>query len=207
MTELKHYLGNLPLLAILRGITTDECTSIADALLDTQFSCMEIPLNSPNALQSIAKLAQHLPAHCLLGAGTVMTRAQVQAVHDAGGRLIVMPHANLELIRCAKALGMLCIPGVATLTEAFAALDAGADALKLFPSESVPPSVLQAWRSVLPQEIICMPVGGVKPEDMADYRQAGAYGFGLGSHLYRAGDSAAQVASRAQVYVSAWRAL
>lgn len=205
--SLSTYLSSIPLIAILRGIQSSECVDIARTIYDAGFRCIEIPLNSPDAIASIALLVQNLPKDCLIGAGTVMTPDQVAAVHQAGGRLIVMPHADTAVIRAAKALSMLCTPGVATLTEAFAALHAGADALKLFPSESVPPSVLKAWRSVLPASTICLPVGGVKPDGMQVYVDAGAQGFGLGSNLYKAGWNAEQVRANADAYVVAWRAL
>ncbi len=204
---LSTYLAPMPLIAILRGVQTDECVEIARGIYDAGFRCIEIPLNSPNAIHSIALLVQHLPKDCLIGAGTVMNGEQVSAVHQAGGKLIVMPHADPLVIRAAKALQMFCAPGVATLTEAFSALQAGADGLKLFPSESVPPSVLKAWRTVLPPSTLCLPVGGVKPEGMKNYVDAGAYGFGLGSNLYHAGLSAAQTKVNAEAYVQAWHFL
>nr|WP_314863046.1 2-dehydro-3-deoxy-6-phosphogalactonate aldolase [uncultured Undibacterium sp.] len=205
--SLSSYLSPIPLIAILRGIQSSECVDVARTIYDAGFRCIEIPLNSPDAIASVASLAQHLPKDCLIGAGTVMTPDQVAAVHQAGGRLIVMPHADTAVIRAAKGLNMLCTPGVATLTEAFAALHAGADALKLFPSESVPPSVLKAWRSVLPATTVCLPVGGVKPDGMQVYVDAGAQGFGLGSNLYKAGWNVEQVRANADAYVTAWRAL
>jgi 2-dehydro-3-deoxyphosphogalactonate aldolase len=207
MTNLSNYLADLPLIAILRGIHAHECLAISTVLYEAGFRCIEIPLNSPDAIRSIALLAQHLPDDCLIGAGTVLSRDHARAVHQAGGRLIVMPHADASVIRAAKDLRMICTPGVATLTEAFAAIQLGADAIKLFPSESVPPSVLKAWRSVLPKEIICLPVGGVKPDGLQVYLDAGANGFGLGSNLYTAGQSAQQVAENADAYVRAWRKL
>lgn len=205
--SLSTYLSPIPLIAILRGIQSSECVDIARAIYAAGFRCIEIPLNSPDAITSIALLVQHLPKDCLIGAGTVMTPDQVAAVHQTGARLIVMPHADTEVIRAAKGLDMLCTPGVATLTEAFAALQAGADALKLFPSESVPPSVLKAWRSVLPAQTICLPVGGVKPDGMHAYVDAGAQGFGLGSNLYKASWNTMQVKANAEAYVLAWQAL
>lgn len=206
-SNLSSYLSPIPLIAILRGIQNNECVAIARTIYDAGFRCIEIPLNSPDAMASIGLLVEQLPKDCLIGAGTVMTPDQVAAVHQVGGRLIVMPHADTAVIRAAKSLDMLCTPGVATLTEAFAALHAGADALKLFPSESVPPSVLKAWRTVLPAQTICLPVGGVKPDGLQVYVDAGAQGFGLGSNLYKVGWSVAQVRASADAYVLAWRAL
>lgn len=207
MPSLKDSLGDVPLIAILRGIQNHEVVEYGHALYQQGFRCIEVPLNSPNAIESIRLLVDALPADCLLGAGTVMTTEQVEQVHAVGGRLIVMPHADVAIVKHAKSLGMQAAPGVATLTEAFAALAAGADAIKCFPSESVPPSVLKAWRSVLPAHVICLPVGGVAPTSMKSYLDVGANGFGLGSNLYRAGDSIETLRSNAQAYLAAWRNL
>jgi 2-dehydro-3-deoxyphosphogalactonate aldolase len=207
MTPLSYYLNDLPLIAILRGITPDDAIATADVLYESGFRVIEVPFNSPHALDSVARMAKHLPSDCLLGAGTVLSLDQVQQVCDAGGNLIVMPHADTRIISHSKQSGCLCVPGVATLTEAFAALDAGADALKIFPSDSVPPNVLKAWRTVLPDSTICLPVGGVKADAMLAYIEVGADGFGLGSHLYKAGMRAQQVRENALAYVHAWREL
>lgn len=194
----------LPLVAILRGLTPQEAPAIGAALVDAGFRILEVPLNSPQPLASIALLAKALGDACLVGAGTVLTPRQVGDVADAGGRLIVMPHADVEVIATAHARGLRCMPGVATPTEAFAALRAGADALKLFPAEQLPPPVLKAWRSVLPRGIGLLPVGGITPERMAAYRDAGATGFGIGSALYAPGASPAEVARRARAFIDAW---
>lgn len=207
MVSLKQSLSTLPLIAILRGIQNHEVVEYGRALYAQGFRCIEVPLNSPNAMESIRLLVEALPSDCSLGAGTVMTTAQVEQVYAAGGRLIVMPHSDSKIIDAAKKLGMCCAPGVATLTEAFAALEAGADAIKCFPSESVPPSVLKAWRSVLPTEVLCLPVGGVTPDAMSGYVKAGANGFGLGSNLYRAGDTIDVLKQHASDYVKAWTQL
>ena len=207
MVSLKQSLSTLPLIAILRGIQNHEVVEYGRALYAQGFRCIEVPLNSPNAMESIRLLVEALPSDCSLGAGTVMTTAQVEQVDAAGGRLIVMPHSDSKIIDAAKKLGMCCAPGVATLTEAFAALEAGADAIKCFPSESVPPSVLKAWRSVLPTEVLCLPVGGVTPDAMSGYVKAGANGFGLGSNLYRAGDTIDVLKQHASDYVKAWTQL
>ncbi len=204
MLSLKQALKQLPLIAILRGIQNHEVVEYGRALYAQGFRCIEVPLNSPNAIESIRLLVEALPSDCCLGAGTVMSLEQVEQVYAAGGRLIVMPHSDVKVIAAAKQLGMCCAPGVATLTEAFAALEAGADAIKCFPSESVPPSVLKAWRSVLPADVLCLPVGGVTPDAMAVYVKAGANGFGLGSNLYRAGDDLQSVMVHAQDYYDAW---
>lgn len=194
----------LPLVAILRGLTPQEAPAIGAALAEAGFRILEVPLNSPQPLQSIELLARALGDHCLVGAGTVLTPGQVQDVASAGGRLIVMPHADTEVIASAHAMGLRCTPGVATPTEAFAALRAGADALKLFPAEQLPPPVLKAWRSVLPPGTALLPVGGITPERMAVYRQAGAAGFGIGSALYAPGTDAAEVGRRARAFIDAW---
>lgn len=194
----------LPLVAILRGLTPQEAPAIGAALAEAGFRILEVPLNSPQPLQSIELLARALGDRCLVGAGTVLTPGQVQDVASAGGRLIVMPHADTEVIASAHAMGLRCTPGVATPTEAFAALRAGADALKLFPAEQLPPPVLKAWRSVLPPGTALLPVGGITPERMAVYRQAGAAGFGIGSALYAPGTDAAEVGRRARAFIDAW---
>lgn len=204
MVSLKQSLSTLPLIAILRGIQNHEVVEYGRALYAQGFRCIEVPLNSPNAIESIRLLVEALPSDCSLGAGTVMTAVQVEQVYAAGGRLIVMPHSDSKIIAAAKKLGMCCAPGVATLTEAFAALEAGADAIKCFPSESVPPGVLKAWRSVLPPEVLCLPVGGVTPDAMSAYVKAGASGFGLGSNLYRVGDTIDVLKQNASDYVKAW---
>ena len=194
----------LPLVAILRGVTPNEVEPIALALYAEGFRLIEVPMNSPDALASIAKLAACLPADALLGAGTVLSVDVVTQVREAGGRLIVMPHADVAVIRAAKQQGMVCVPGAATPTEALVAAHAGADALKLFPAELVTPSVLKAMRAVLPPALRLLPVGGITPDSMAAYRKAGAAGFGLGSALYAPGMSAAEVARRARDFVQAW---
>jgi len=194
----------LPLVAILRGLTPQEAPAIGAALADAGFHLLEVPLNSPQPLHSIELLARQLGDRCLVGAGTVLTTGQVQDVANAGGRLLVMPHADVEVIASAHALAMRCTPGVATPTEAFAALRAGADALKLFPAEQLPPPVLKAWSSVLPAGTALLPVGGITPERMAAYRSAGAAGFGIGSALYAPGTPAAEVARRARAFIDAW---
>ena len=195
----------LPLVAILRGITPAEAEAIAQGLYDAGFRLLEVPLNSPDPFASIAAIRSLLPDDALVGAGTVMTTAQLLQLKMCGGELVVMPHADLELIRAAKAAGMLCVPGVATPTEAFAAIAAGADALKLYPAELVTPQVLKAMRAVLPRDVRLLPVGGITPETMRPYRAAGANGFGLGSALYAPGMVCDDVVIRAHAFVAAWR--
>lgn len=194
----------LPLVAILRGVRPEEVEAIGTELYEAGFRMIEVPLNSPQPFESIERLSHSLPEDALLGAGTVLGVDSVHDVQKAGGRLIVMPHADTEVIRAAKAAGMFCIPGAATPTEAFAALHAGADALKLFPAELVTPSLLRAMRAVLPAGLRVLPVGGITPEGMAVYRAAGAAGFGLGGALYQPGLDAASVGERARAFVRAW---
>ncbi|PAU61007.1 2-dehydro-3-deoxy-6-phosphogalactonate aldolase [Pseudomonas indica] len=191
------------LIAILRGVRPDEVEAIGHALYDAGFRIIEVPLNSPQPLESIARLRKGLLRDCLIGAGTVLDATQVAEVRAAGGELIVMPHGDPEVIRAAKAAGLSVAPGVATPTEAFAALAEGADVLKLFPAEQLGPSVLKAWRAVLPAATALLPVGGITLESLAGYRRAGAAGFGLGSALYAPGMDADEVARRAQSFVQA----
>jgi 2-dehydro-3-deoxyphosphogalactonate aldolase len=198
---------SMPLVAILRGILPCEVEEIAEALVDSGFRIIEVPLNSPNALESISILKNHLPANVVIGAGTVLNVRSVHQVKEAGGNLIVMPHADVAVIAEAKKNGMICVPGVATLTEAFAAVDAGADALKLFPAELITPAAVKAMRSVLPAGLRLLPVGGITTTVMADYVRAGASGFGLGSALYTPKTDTATVAQRAGDFVAAWTAL
>jgi 2-dehydro-3-deoxyphosphogalactonate aldolase len=207
VNELQTRLKALPLIAILRGVRPEEAVGIGAVLIEAGFVAIEVPLNSPEPLASIEHLAGAFGAQALIGAGTVLGPAAVEQVAAAGGRLIVMPHGDPAIIRAAKAQGLLCVPGVATPTEAFAALAAGADALKLFPAEALTPKVVKAWRAVLPPDVWLLPVGGIAPESMAPWLAAGAQGFGLGSALYRVGMSAAEVARSAQAFALAWRAL
>lgn len=197
----------LPLVAILRGIAPVDSESIAMALHATGFRLIEVPLNSPDPFDSIGRIRRALPTDTLVGAGTVLRTDDVARLHAAGGELVVMPHADTALIRAAKAANLLCLPGVATPTEAFAALDAGADALKLFPAEMITPPVVKAMRAVLPKGLRLLPVGGITPDNMATYVSVGANGFGLGSALYAPGASCEQVTERALRFVAAWRAL
>ncbi|ACO81212.1 2-keto-3-deoxy-6-phosphogalactonate aldolase [Azotobacter vinelandii CA] len=195
----------LPLVAILRGITAEEILPVGRVLYDAGFRLIEVPLNSPRPLESIRLLAAELGQRCLVGAGTVLEAGQIEAVAAAGGRLIVMPHSDARLIRAAKAAGLFCAPGVATPTEGFAALEAGADALKLFPAEQFGPAVVKAWRAVFARDIALLPVGGIAPDSLQPYLDAGASGFGLGSALYQPGLSAAEVGQRAAAFVAAWQ--
>jgi 2-dehydro-3-deoxyphosphogalactonate aldolase len=180
---------------------------VGEVLVQAGFRLIEVPLNSPQPLRSIERLAQAFGSHCLIGAGTVTSAAQVTDVAQAGGRLIVMPHSDAQLIRAAKAQGLWCAPGIATPTEGFAALAAGADALKLFPAELLGPSVVKALRAVFPADTLFLPVGGITPHNMAAYAAAGASGFGLGSALYKPGMTAQGVAAKAAAFVKAWRSI
>ncbi len=201
---LAQAMAQLPLIAILRGLTPAEAPAIGQALVDSGFALIEVPLNSPEPLQSIAVLTQLFP-QALIGAGTVLNTQQVQEVHAAGGRLVVSPNFNPAVVAQALALGMVVLPGVATPSEAFAALDAGAHGLKLFPAEMISPATVKAMRAVLPKEAALMPVGGITPGNMAAYRAAGASGFGLGSALYAPGRSAQRVSDSAAEFVRAFK--
>jgi 2-dehydro-3-deoxyphosphogalactonate aldolase len=202
---MREHLAELPLIAILRGITPDEAVPVGLVLAEAGFRIIEVPLNSPQPLRSIELLARELGTRCLVGAGTVMSVAQVDAVAQAGGRLIVMPHGDAAVIRAAKAHGLSCAPGIATPSEGFAALAACADALKLFPAELLTPPVLKALRAVFPGDTLFLPVGGITPHNLADYAAAGASGFGLGSALYKPGLTVEQVSANAAAFVAAWR--
>ena len=204
---IEPFLDRLPLVAILRGVTPEEVVGVSDALAEAGFAIIEVPLNSPRPLESIERLRAKFAEEILIGAGTVMTPAQVKDVAAAGGRLIVMPHGDAEVVRAAKAAGLACIPGVATPTEGFAALANGADALKLFPAELLTPVVLKAMRTVFPTATRFFPVGGITPDAMASYVAAGAAGFGLGGALYRRGDDPSRVAANARDFVAAWKRL
>jgi 2-dehydro-3-deoxyphosphogalactonate aldolase len=198
-------LASTGLVAILRGVRPDEVIDVGKVLYAEGFRIIEVPLNSPQPLQSIERLARNLPADAVVGAGTVLAVRQVEDVVAAGGRLAVMPHSDGGIIRAAVDTGMMVLPGVATPTEAFAALAAGASALKAFPAELLTPAVLKAWRAVLPAGVPLVPVGGITPEAMPAYLDAGAAGFGLGSALYRAGDTASAVQPRARAFMQCWR--
>jgi len=205
--SLRPYLHPLPLIAVLRGITPAEIDGIGSALSDNGFRILEVPLNSPDPFDSIGRLSRKFGAGCLTGAGTVLAVEEVSRVAAAGGNLIVMPHGDVAIVREAKRLGLLCVPGVATPTEAFAALSAGADGLKMFPAEQLSPAVLKAWRAVLPRDVLVFPVGGIRPDNMAPYWEVGADGFGTGSNLYTPGAAAEQVRAVAAAYASAFAAL
>jgi 2-dehydro-3-deoxyphosphogalactonate aldolase len=204
---LKQTLAKNGLIAILRGLRPEEAASIGGVLYQAGFRVIEVPLNSPQPYDSIRILRATLPADCLIGAGTVLTPEQVGLVKEAGGQVIVMPHSDPKVLRVAKAAGLYLSPGVATPTEAFAALAEGADVLKLFPAEQMGPAVVKAFLAVLPAGSALIPVGGITPDNMQVFIDAGVSGFGLGSGLFKPGMSAAEVAERAEAYVSAWNEL
>ncbi len=195
-----------PLVAIMRGVRADEAVAHGHALYEAGFRLIEVPLNSPDPLASIAALRNALPADALIGAGTVLRPAFVDAVADAGGELIVMPHSDAEVIRAAKRRALACAPGVATPTEAFAALANGADVLKMFPAEQLGVPVLKAWRAVIAACVPLVPVGGITPTNMAPFLAAGANGFGLGSALYRPGQDPDTTAANARAYIDGLQA-
>lgn len=206
MTALERFHAHLkecPLVAILRGITPDEAEPVGDALVAAGFRLIEVPLNSPQPLESIAQLAARFGEVATIGAGTVTAVAEVGTIRDAGGTLVVSPHTDERVIAATAAEGMISLPGFLTPSEAFSALRAGAHALKLFPAEAATPTALKAQRAVLPSEVPILPVGGIIPDNLAPWLTAGANGFGLGSALYRPGITAAEVSERARRFVAA----
>ena len=202
---LKNAMKQCGMIAILRGIQPGEVAAIGAALYDAGFRIIEVPLNSPEPYESIRRLRSTVAADCVVGAGTVLTEKQVMEVKAAGGEIIVMPHSDAQIIGTAKQAGLACAPGVATVTEAFSALAAGADILKMFPAEQLGPMVVKAWRAVIPANVALVPVGGITPENMASFSAAGASGFGLGSALYKPGMDAEQVRLNAEKFIAAWR--
>jgi len=197
----------MPLAAILRGVAPEEAAAVAGDLVEAGFAIIEVPLNSPRPLDSIAAIAWRHGDRALVGTGTVRTPEEVRAVRAAAGRLVVMPHGDPAVIAAAKSQAMAVVPGVATPTEAFAALDRGADALTLFPAESLPPAAVKAMRAVLPPATRLLPVGGISVESMAGYWRAGAAGFGIGSTLYAPEKPQDSVAADARRFAEAMRGL
>lgn len=197
----------MPLVAILRGLTPETADDIGDVLVDAGFTLIEVPLNSPRPLESIARLAKRLEGRALVGAGTVLDVAAVEAVAEVGGTLIVSPNTNTAVIAAAAARGLIAVPGFQTPSEAFAALEAGARALKLFPAEAASPAVLKAVRTVLPTGTAVLPVGGISPTTMAPWHAVGAAGFGIGSALYSPGVTPEVLAERAAAFIAAYKAL
>ena len=184
----------------------DEVEPIGDALVAAGFTLIEVPMNSPDPLDSIGRLARRLEGQALVGAGTVLTPDQVRAVQQVGGRLIISPNSDLSVIAQSAQAGLVSMPGYFTPTEAFAAVQAGGSALKLFPAEAATPAVLKAQRAVLPKDLPILVVGGINPDNMAPWVAAGANGFGLGSALYKPGATAAQVSEAAQAFLNGWNA-
>lgn len=199
---LQSALARRPFIAILRGIRPQEALDVGQALVDAGWHIIEVPLNSPQPLHSILALTAAFP-NALIGAGTVLEPEQVHQVHKAGGKLIVAPNFNADVVRAAADLGMVCLPGVFTPTEAFAALEAGATGLKLFPAEMIPPAGVKAMRAVLPASTLLLPVGGISPANIGAYLAAGANGFGIGSALYTPGKGAGAVKEAALDFVAA----
>ena len=191
-----------PLIAILRGVTPADAADHGLALYEAGFRIMEVPLNSPQPFDSIAAIRKALPADAIVGAGTVLHPDYVAQVKNAGGELIVMPHSDGDVVRAAKAQGLACSPGVATPNEAFLALKNGADVLKMFPAEQLGAHVVKAWRAVIAAQVPLVPVGGISPDNMGPFLTAGANGFGLGSALYKPGQSAATTASHAKAFIN-----
>ena len=201
----KAYLAECPLIAIIRGVTPGEVEDVGDALYDAGIRIIEVPLNSPDPLDSIARLSARIGDKALIGAGTVLEVGQVEDVRHAGGEIIVSPSTAPEVIAAAAAAGMVSAPGYFTPSEAFEALRAGATALKLFPAEAATPAVVKAQRAVLPKHVPLLVVGGVTATNMRPWLEAGADGFGLGSGLYAPGRSAAEVGERARAYIEGLR--
>ena len=204
MIELFHqYFDQCPLVAIIRGVTPDEVEAVGEAVFAAGIRIIEVPLNSPDPFGSIRRLSQAMGDRALVGAGTVLNVGQVREVERAGGRLIVSPNTNPEVIRASAQAGLISAPGYFTPSEAFAALEAGATALKLFPAEAATPAVIKAQRAILPKDVSLLIVGGVSPETMQPWLDAGANGFGLGSGVFSPGRSAEESGTRARAYVEA----
>lgn len=202
-TELLHrYLDQCPLVAIIRGVEPDESEAIGEAIYEAGIRIIEVPLNSPDPLASIEKLANRFGEDVLVGAGTVLDPIDVGPVWDAGGRIIVSPDTNVDVISATAAIGLVSSPGYFTPSEAFAAIRAGATALKLFPAEAAAPAVLKAQLAVIPKGVPILPVGGIKPDNMRPWLDAGATGFGLGGGLYKPGQSASETLAKARAYVA-----
>lgn len=192
-----------PLVAILRGLEPDEAPAIGAALVEAGIRALEVPLNSPLPFESIRRLSASLPDDVALGAGTVLTADDVARAADAGAMFIVAPNFNPDVVSATKRASLVAMPGVATPSEAFAGLAAGADILKLFPAEQMPPAIVKAWRAVMPPGTRLFPVGGITVENIAAYSEAGADGFGIGSAIYRPGASPEAVGAAARRFVAA----
>jgi 2-dehydro-3-deoxyphosphogalactonate aldolase len=206
MPDLRAALKQCPVVAILRGVKPDEVDAVGDALVESGITIIEVPLNSPDPFDSIGRLAKRHGARALIGAGTVLETPDVARVKDAGGELIVAPNFDSDVVRAAKTAGLVALPGVMTPSEGFAALKAGADGLKLFPAEIIPPTVFKAWRAVFPPDCLLLAVGGVGVDNLKIYAQAGASGYGIGSALYKPGRAPAEIAPLARALVAAAKA-
>lgn len=204
--EFEQAFAACPMVAILRGLTPDEAPAIGEALVGAGFTLIEVPLNSPDPLRSIAILADRIGDRAMIGAGTVLTAVQVGEVRQAGGRFIVSPNSDTAVIRASRDAGMASMPGYFTATEAFAALAAGASALKLFPADGLDPTMLKAHRAVLPKDTRVLAVGGINAGNMRHWIHAGANGFGFGSALYSPNKNAAAVADDAREILAQWSA-
>ncbi len=202
---LRRYLDQCPLVGIIRGITPAEAEAMGDAIYEAGIRIIEVPLNSPDPLRSIELLAKKFGAEVLVGAGTVLDPSDVGQVWDAGGKIIVSPDTNIDVIAATASIGLVSSPGYFTPSEAFAAIRAGATSLKLFPAEAASPAVLKAQLAVLPTDVPVLVVGGVKADTMKPWLEAGATGFGLGGGLYRPGQSAAETLEKAKAYVAGVR--
>ena len=200
--HLDRYLDQCPLVAIIRGVTPDAAEAIGEAIGESGMRIIEVPLNSPDPLRSIEILASRFGDDMLVGAGTVLDPADVARVRDAGGRIIVSPDTNTDVIAAAAGAGLVSSPGYFTPSEAFAAIRAGATALKLFPAEGASPGMLRAQLAVLPRDVPILVVGGITPDNMRPWLEAGATGFGLGGGLYKAGQAAAETRSKAEAYMA-----
>lgn len=205
ISRFRAEIARCPIIAILRGITAEEAVEIGEALFEAGISIIEVPLNSPEPLESIERLARTFANRALIGAGTVLEAKHVPLIASAGGELIVSPHMDAEVIATSVATGLVSLPGYFTPSEAFAAAQAGAHALKLFPAEGAGPAVLKAQKAVFPPDLPIFVVGGVTPEKIGPWLAAGAAGFGIGSQLYRPGDHADDVYGRARQLVEAWQ--
>ena len=202
---LQHHLGECPLIAIIRGVAPGEAEAIGDAIYESGIRIIEVPLNSPDPLRSIELLSRRLGERMLVGGGTVLTPEDVANVRDAGGRIVVSPNTNPEVISATAAAGLISCPGYFTPSEAFVALHAGATALKLFPAEAASPELLKSQLAVIPKDVPLLIVGGIKPGNMQPWLDAGAAGFGLGGGLYKAGQSAADTLEKGRAYVAGAR--
>ena len=202
---LRTYLDQCPLVAIIRGVTPDDAEAIGDAIFEGGIRIIEVPLNSPDPLKSIERLAKRFGERTLVGAGTVLKPDDVARVRDSGGRIIVSPDTNTKVIAAAAAAGLVASPGYFTPSEAFAAIRAGATALKLFPAEAASPAVLKAQLAVIPRHVPVLAVGGIKPDNMRPWLDAGASGFGLGGGLYQPGQTPEQTLAKARAYVEGLR--